>query len=62
MLFDTDTLSFTLTYGGTLIVALLMFLGHMAAAGILLICAGIIWLTAYPVQAIARSFNRNDSA
>lgn len=60
MLFDTDTLSFSLTYGGTLIVALLMFLGQLAAAGILLVCAGIIWLTVYPVQAIARSLNRPD--
>lgn len=41
MPFDTDTLSFVLTYGGTLVVALLMFIGQLTAVGILLILAGI---------------------
>ena len=60
MPFDPDTLSFTLTYGGTLVVALLMFIGQLTAVGVLLVIAGITWLTAYPIQAIARSFNRPD--
>jgi hypothetical protein len=58
MLFNTDTLSFALTYGGTLVVALLMFIGQLTAVGILLILAGITRLAAYPVHAIARLFNR----
>lgn len=62
MLFDSDTLSFTLTYGGTLLVALLMFIGQLSAVGILLLLAGISWLTAYPVQAIARSFQEPDDS
>ncbi len=41
MPFDTDTFSFVLTYGGTLLVALLMFIGQLTAVGILLILAGI---------------------
>lgn len=60
MPFNPDTLSFALTYGGTLIVALLMFIGQLTAVGILLVLAGITRLTAYPIQAIARSFNRPD--
>ena len=60
MPFDTDTFSFALTYGGTLVVAMLMFIGQLTAVGVLLVLAGITWLTAYPIQAIARSFNRPD--
>ena len=60
MPFDTDTLSFVLTYGGTLVVALLMFIGQLTAVGILLILAGSTWLTAYPIQAIARALSRSD--
>lgn len=56
---DADTLSFSLTYGGTLVVALLMFIGQLTTVGILLIVAGIIRLTAYPIQAILRSFSRS---
>lgn len=55
---DVDTLSFSLTYGGTLVVALLMFIGQVTAAGILLMVAGITRLAAYPAQAISRSFSR----
>lgn len=57
---DADTVSFTLTYGGTLVVALLMFIGQLTAVGILLILAGITWLTAYIIQEIAGSFSRPD--
>lgn len=59
MAFNTDTLGFALTYGGTLVVALLMFIGQLTAVGVLVL-AGITRLTAYPVQAIARSFKRPD--
>jgi hypothetical protein len=41
-------LSFALTYGGTLVVALLMFIGQLTAVGILLVLAGITRLAAYP--------------
>jgi hypothetical protein len=47
---DADTLSFSLTYGGTLVVALLMFIGQLTTVGILLVAAGIIRLPAYPIQ------------
>lgn len=57
---DVDTLSFTLTYGGTLVVALLMLIGQLTAVGILLMVAGITRLAAYPIQAISRSFSRPD--
>ncbi|MCU1516518.1 MAG: hypothetical protein JWQ75_1239 [Pseudarthrobacter sp.] len=57
---DVDTLSFTLTYGGTLVVALLMFIGQLTAVGFLLMVAGITRLAAYPIQAISRSFSRRD--
>lgn len=57
---DVDTLSFTLTYGGTLVVALLMFIGQLTAVGFLLMVAGITRLAAYPIQAISRSFGRPD--
>lgn len=57
---DVDTLSFSLTYGGTLVVALLMFIGQLTAVGFLLMVAGITRLAAYPIQAISRSFSRPD--
>jgi hypothetical protein len=57
---NTDTLSFALTYGGTLVVALLMLIGQLTAVGILLVLAGITRLAAYPVQAIADHFNSPD--
>ena len=60
MPFDTDTLNFALTYGGTLVVALLMFIGQLTAAGILLVLAGITWVTVYLLQAIARVCSRPD--
>ncbi|WP_459277150.1 hypothetical protein [Paenarthrobacter nitroguajacolicus] len=53
-----DTLSFSLTYGGTLVVALLMFIGQLTAVGILLMVAGITRLATYPIQAISRSLSR----
>ena len=59
---DADTLSFSLTYGGTLVVALLMFIGQLTTVGILLVAAGIIRLTAYPIQAISRSLTRTGLA
>lgn len=60
MPFDADTVSLAVTYGGTLVVAVLMFIGQLTAAGILLILAGITWLTASIIQGIARSFSRPD--
>jgi hypothetical protein len=60
MPFDADTLSYSLTYGGTLVVALLMFMGQLTAVGILLMIAGITRLAAYPIQAVSRSFSRPD--
>jgi hypothetical protein len=57
---NPDTVSFALTYGGTLVVALLMVIGQLAAVGILLVLAGITRLTAYPIQTITRSFNKPD--
>ncbi|SFT93051.1 hypothetical protein SAMN04487915_105231 [Arthrobacter sp. ov118] len=59
---NTDSLSFALTYGGTLVVALLMFIGQLTAVGILLVLAAITRLTAYPIQAIARAFSRQDQS
>ncbi|WP_427008697.1 hypothetical protein [Pseudarthrobacter sp. H2] len=58
--FSPDTLSYAPTYGGMLVLALLMFIGQLTAAGILLVLAGFTWLAAYPIQAIARSFSRPD--
>lgn len=52
--------AFSSDLGRTLIRALLMFIGQLTAVGILLILAGITRLGAYPVQAMARSFNRAD--
>jgi hypothetical protein len=57
---NTDTLSYALTFGGTLVVALLMFIGQLPALGFLLVLAGITRLTAYPIRAIVRSFTRPD--
>ncbi len=51
---DTDTLSYVLTYGGTLVIALLMLLGQLTAVGILLVIAGIARLVTYPIQAATR--------
>jgi hypothetical protein len=56
--FSTDTLSFALTYGGTLVAALLMFIAQLTAIGILLVLARITRLTTYPVQALTRTFSR----
>jgi hypothetical protein len=47
-------LSFALTYGGTLVVALLMFVGQLTAVGMLLVLAGITRLMAYAIRTIAR--------
>ncbi|KQQ85116.1 hypothetical protein [Arthrobacter sp. Leaf137] len=57
---DPDTLSFALTYGGTLTVALLMLIGQLAAVSILLILAGTVAFVAHSVKAIARSIKRPD--
>ena len=57
---NPDTLSFALPYGGTLVVALLMFIGQLTALGFLLVLAGITRLTAYPIRAIVRSFTGPD--
>jgi hypothetical protein len=58
MLSDTDTLSFALTYGGTLVIASVMFLFQLTAIGILLAVAGIARLVVYPIQAGTRSSSR----
>ncbi|MBE4718985.1 hypothetical protein [Pseudarthrobacter sp. AB1] len=60
MLSDTATLSFTLTYAGTLAVALLMFIGQLTAFGILLALVGTARLVAYPLKTAARSFTKPD--
>lgn len=57
---DTDTLSFALTYGGTLVIALLIFLCQLTAVGILLTVADTARLLTYPIQAFTRSFRRPD--
>ena len=51
---DPSTLAFTLTYTGTLAVALLMFLGQLAACTILLGLAGAVKLLIVPVRALLR--------
>jgi hypothetical protein len=58
---DTNTLSYALTYGGTLALALLMLISQLTAAGILLALAGITRLTVCAVRAITRSANRHDT-
>lgn len=55
MLSDVNTLSLSLTYVGTLLVALLMFIGQLTAMGVLLILAGIARLLAFPTQIVARA-------
>ncbi|MDP9999641.1 hypothetical protein J2W15_003153 [Pseudarthrobacter sulfonivorans] len=42
-----------------LVEALVMFIAQLTTVGIILIVAGIIRLTAYPIQAISRSFSRS---
>jgi hypothetical protein len=55
MLSDVNTLSLSLTYVGTLLVALLMFLGQLTAMGVLLVLAGIARLLALPAQIMGRA-------
>lgn len=47
---ETSTLAFTLTYLGTLGLAFLMFLGQLAACGILLVVVGIARLITHPIR------------
>lgn len=51
---DPSILAFTLTYTGTLAVALLMFLGQLAAFTVLLALAGAAKLLIVPVWALLR--------
>jgi hypothetical protein len=51
---DTETLTFAITYAGTLAVAALMFFGQLAAFTILLALAGIVRLLTLPVHALTR--------
>jgi hypothetical protein len=51
---DAETLTFALTYAGTLAVAALMFFGQFAAFTILLALAGIVRLLTLPVHALTR--------
>lgn len=53
-MFDVATLSFTLTYAGTLAVAALMFIGQLAAFTVLLTLAGIVRLLTLPIPALTR--------
>ncbi|UKA69074.1 hypothetical protein LFT44_21370 (plasmid) [Arthrobacter sp. FW306-05-C] len=53
-MFDPATLSFALTYAGTLAVAALMFIGQLAAFTILLTLAGIVWILTLPVCTLIR--------
>lgn len=55
---DTDTLSYLLAYGGTLIIGLLMLLGQLTAVGILLVLAVVARLAAYPIRTALRSLAR----
>lgn len=48
-MYDPSMLAFTLTYVGTLGLAFLMFLGQLAACGVLLAVAGTARLIAYPL-------------
>lgn len=48
---DAATLSFALTYAGTLAVAALMFLGQLAAFTVLLALTGVGRLLVLPVRA-----------
>ncbi|MFF1252657.1 hypothetical protein ACFVYC_09195 [Pseudarthrobacter sp. NPDC058329] len=51
---DAATLSFALTYMGTLAVAALLFFGQLAALTILLALAGVIRLLTLPFYALIR--------
>jgi hypothetical protein len=51
---DAATLSFALTYLGTLAVGALMLIGQIAACTILLALAGLVRLLALPVTALLR--------
>ena len=51
---DAATLSFALTYVGTLAVGALMFIGQLAACTILLAIAGLVRLLTLPVSALLR--------
>ena len=51
---DPATLSFTLTYLGTLAVGAAMLLGQLAACTILLALAGLVRLLALPMSAFIR--------
>jgi hypothetical protein len=51
---DPATLSFALTYAGTLAVAALMFIGQLAAFAILLTIAVIAWILTLPVHTLIR--------
>lgn len=55
---DPSTLSFALTYVGTLGVAVLIFFGQIMAFTILLVLAGIITLLGQTVRLIARPARR----
>ena len=59
---DPSTLAFGLTYTGTLAVALLMFLGQLAAFAILLAVAGIVRLVAYPIRTSLRPLTNSGRA
>lgn len=51
---DAATLSFTLTYLGTLAVGALMLMGQLAACTILLALAGLVRLIILPISAFSR--------
>ena len=58
---DAATLSFALTYTGTLAVAALMLLGQLAAFTILLTLAGIVRLLTLPIYALIRCIERPEA-
>ena len=60
MLSDLAPLSFTLTYAGTLAVALLMFIGQLTAFGVVLVLVGSARLVAYALRTAARTFSKPD--
>ncbi|MET3721592.1 MULTISPECIES: hypothetical protein [unclassified Arthrobacter] len=51
---DAATISFVLTYVGTLAVAALMFIGQLTALAVLLVMAGTTRLITLPVRALIR--------
>lgn len=55
---DPSTLAFSLTYTGTLAVALLLFLVQLAAFAILAAVAGLARLVAFLLQAAGPSLRR----